>query len=65
MFSDRDKFKKIICIISSKLEGITDFPGIIDEDDISEEEITEVEKWIGFKYQDASRKMEITYRIWS
>lgn len=60
LFSDRDKFKKIICIISSKLEGITDFPGIIDEDDISEEEIAEVEKWIGFKYQDASRKMEIT-----
>lgn len=60
LFSDRDKIKKIICIISSKLEEITDFPGIIDEDDISEEEIAEIEKWIDFKYQDASRKMEIT-----
>lgn len=42
------------------MEEITDFPGVIDENDISEEEIFEIEKWISSKYEDASRKMEIT-----
>lgn len=60
VFADRENIKKIIRIISSKLEEITDFPGVIDEDDISEEEISEIEKWIDSKYEDASRKMEIT-----
>ena len=60
LFSDRENIEKIICIISSKLEEITDFPGVIDENDISEEEIFEIEKWISSKYEDASRKMEIT-----
>lgn len=60
LFSSRENLEKIICIISSKLEEITDFPGVIDEDDISEEEISEIEKWINFKYEDASRNMEIT-----
>lgn len=60
LFSDRENIEKIICIISSKLEEITDFPGVIDENDISEEEIFEIEKWINSKYEDASRKMEIT-----
>lgn len=33
---------------------------VIDEDDISEEEISEIAKWIDSKYEEASRKMEIT-----
>lgn len=60
LFSDRENIEKIIHIFSSKLEEITDFPGVIDENDISEEEIFEIEKWISSKYEDASRKMEIT-----
>lgn len=60
LFSSRENLEKIIRIISSKLEEITDFPGVIDEDDISEEEISEIEKWIDSKYEDASRNMEIT-----
>ena len=60
MFADRENIDKIICIISSKLEEITDFPGVTDEEDISEEEISEIEKWIVSRYEDASRKMEIT-----
>lgn len=59
LFADRENFDKIICIISSKLEEITDFPGVIDEEDISEEEISEIEKWIVSRYEDASKKMEI------
>lgn len=60
LFSDRENIEKVIRIISSKLEEITDFPGVIDEEDISEEEISEIVKWIDSKYEDASRKMEIT-----
>ena len=60
LLSDRENIEKIIRIISSKLEEITDFPGVIDEDDISEEEISEIVKWIDSKYEDALRKMEIT-----
>lgn len=60
LFSDRENIEKIIRIFSSKLEEITDFSGVIDENDISEEEIFEIEKWISSKYEDASRKMEIT-----
>ena len=41
------------------MEEITDFPGVIDEDGISEEEISEMKKWVDFKYEDASRKMDI------
>lgn len=59
LFSDRENIEKIIRIISSKLEKITDFPGVIDEDDISEEEISEIEKWVDSKCEDASRKMNI------
>ena len=60
LFWDRENIEKIIRIISSKLEEITDFPGVIDENDISEKEIFEIEKWISSKCEDASRKMEIT-----
>lgn len=60
LLSDKENIKKVICTISSKLDEITDFPGIIDEDDISEEEISEIAKWIDSKYEDAARKMEIT-----
>lgn len=60
LFSDRENIKKIICNISSKLDEITDFPEVIDEDDISEEEISEIAKWIDSKYEDASRKVGIT-----
>lgn len=60
MFSDRENIQKIIRSISAKLEELTDLPGVIDEDDISEEEISEIKKWIDSKYEDASRKMEIT-----
>lgn len=59
LFLDKENIKSIIRIISSKLEEITDFPGIIDEDDISEEEISEIEKWIEFKCEDALRKMNM------
>ena len=59
LFSDRENIERIIRIISSKLEEITDFPGVIDEDDISEEEISEIKKWADSKYEDASRKMDI------
>lgn len=59
LFLDKENIKSIIRIISSKLEEIADFPGIIDEDDISHEEISEIEKWVEFKYEDASRKMNI------
>lgn len=59
LFVDKENIKSIIRIISSKLEEITDFPGIIDEDDISEEEISEIENWIELKYEDALRKMNI------
>lgn len=60
LLSDKENIKKVICTISSKLDEITDFPGIIDEDDISEEEISEIAKWIDSKYEDAARKMKIT-----
>lgn len=60
LFSDRENIEKIIRIIASKLEEITDFPEVIDEDDISEDEISEIVKWIDSKYEEASRKMEIT-----
>lgn len=60
LFSHRENIEKIIRIISSKLEEITDFPGVIDEDDISEEEIFEIKEWINSQYEDALRKMEIT-----
>ena len=59
LFSDRENIESVIRIISSKLEEITDFPGVIDEDDISEEEISEIKKWVDSKYEDASRKMDI------
>lgn len=59
LFLDKENIKSIIRIISSKLEEITDFPGVIDEDDISEEEISEIEKWVNSKCEDASRKMNI------
>lgn len=59
LFSDRENIESVIRIISSKLEEITDFPGVIDEDGISEEEISEMKKWVDFKYEDASRKMDI------
>ena len=59
MLLDKENIKSIIRIISSKLEEIADFPGIIDGDDISQEEISEIEKWVEFKYEDASRKMNI------
>ena len=59
LFLDKENIKSIIRIISSKLEEIADFPGIIDGDDISQEEISEIEKWVEFKYEDASRKMNI------
>ena len=59
LFSDRENLEKIICIISSKLKEITDFPVVIDEDDISAEEISEIKKWIDSKYEEATRKMEI------
>lgn len=42
------------------MDEITDFPEVIDEDDISEEEISEIAKWIDSKYEDASRKVGIT-----
>ena len=48
LFLDKENIKSIIRIISSKLEEIADFPGIIDEDDISQEEISEIEKWVEF-----------------
>lgn len=60
LFLNRKNIEEIIHMISSKLEEITDFPGVIDEDDISEEEISEIVKWIDSKYEDASRIMEIT-----
>lgn len=59
LFLDKENIKSIIRIISSKLEEIADFPGIIDGDDISQEEISEIEKWVEFKCEDASRKMNI------
>lgn len=59
LFSDRENIESVIRIISSKLEEITDFPGVIDEDGISEEEISEIKKWVDSKYEDASRKMDI------
>lgn len=68
LFSDRENIESVIRIISSKLEEITDFPGVIDEDDISEEEISEIKKWVDSKYEDASRKMDIANlpdSIWS
>lgn len=60
LFLNRKNIEEIIHLISSKLEEVTDFPGVIDEDDISEEEISEIVKWIDSKYKDASRIMEIT-----
>ena len=59
LFLDKENIKSIIRIISSKLEEITDFPGIIDGDNISQEEISEIEKWVEFKCEDASKKMDI------
>ena len=56
LFLDKENIKSIIRIISSKLEEITDFPGIIDGDNISQEEISEIEKWVEFKCEDASKK---------
>lgn len=60
LFSNRENIEKKIHNISSKLKKITDFPEVINEDNISEEEISVIEEWIDSKYEDVSRKMEIT-----
>lgn len=57
-FSDNIKIVNVIQKISSELEEISDFPRIIDEEDISEDEILDIKKWANFKYEDAIRKME-------
>ena len=59
LFSDIESIKKIVHIISPRLAEITDYPEVIDEDDISEEKISEIQKWVDSKYEYASRKMEM------
>ena len=59
LFLDKENIESIIRMLSSKMEEITDFPIIINEDDISEEEISEIEKWIELKCEDALRKINV------
>lgn len=59
LFLDKQNIKSVIRIISSELKEITVFSEIIYGDDISEKEISEIEKWVKFKYEDAVRKSNI------
>lgn len=52
--------KKVIKNISKALEAISDFPGIIDEDNIDEYEIEEIKNWVETKYNKSSEIAEET-----
>lgn len=56
--NERDNSKRIIRLIAKKLEAISDFPGIADEDEIDEEKIEEVKKWFELKLDSAYRVAE-------
>lgn len=55
--NEKDKAKKVIKFISDKLEEISDFPGIFDEDKV-EEEIEEVKRWTESRFENASKVAE-------
>ena len=48
------KFEEAI----KKLEEISDFPGVFDEDEIYEEEIEEIKRWTELKLENVSRIIE-------
>lgn len=50
--------KVIIDKMSARLEKISDFPSVIDVDNISKEEIGEIIRWINSKTQEAMRKAD-------
>lgn len=52
--------KKVIKNISKALEAVSDFPGIIDEDNIDENEIEEIKNWVETKYNKSSEIAEET-----
>ncbi len=53
-FEDENNIKKIIKAISKGLEHISDFPSVIDEDDIGKDELAEIQRWVECKSEQAS-----------
>lgn len=53
-----DNAKVIIKLISKELTAISDFPGVINEDNIDETEIEEIKGWVEFKYDNAYEIIE-------
>lgn len=53
--NEKDDAQKIIRLISRKLEKISDFPGVVNEDKIEEEEIEEIQRWTELRFENASR----------
>ncbi len=45
----------MIKFISKRLEEISDFPGVVDEEEIDEEEIEEIKRWTESRFENASR----------
>ncbi len=45
--------KKIIKAISKDLERISDFPSVVDENDIDKDELTEIQRWVEAKSEQA------------
>lgn len=46
--------RKIIKLISEELEGISDFPGVADIENIEDDEIEEIQQWVNIKCGNAS-----------
>ncbi|MPM29655.1 hypothetical protein SDC9_76195 [bioreactor metagenome] len=53
--NEKDNAKKVIRLIAKKLEAISDFPSVIDEDEIDEQEIEEIKKWTDSKFENACK----------
>ncbi len=53
-FEDENNIKKIIKAISKDLERFSDFPNVIDEDDIDKAELEEIQRWVEGKSEQAS-----------
>lgn len=56
--SDIYNARKIIKLISKELEEISDFPGVIDEDEIAKEEIEHIIKWVELKLEKVAEIAE-------
>lgn len=53
--NENSNAKKVIKFISKRLEEISDFPGVVDEEEIDEEEIEEIKRWTESRFENASR----------